>query len=475
MKILRVTVAILAALLIVVTAAGLVGLRMLRPGIERAASEASGLEVKIGRAPGFGLFPDLRVTVHDLEITNGGKLILSAKEANVRTELGAVLRKEIRVHEIKLAGADVTIEKNADGKYNFEAAGKKPARQSAPLELQHLSFAGGKISYADRQSGGGFQAENCDGELRQIRLAAGSDAKPERGLFSTANLACEKFQQQGYPPASEVKLSVNVEGSVYHLDPLSMRVLDSPGTGKLRIDRTADAPKYHLQFNLKQLRSEDLLKSLSAERVATGPVDVSADLTFQGKNADTIKRNLAGSAILRGRGLTLHGTDLDQSLARYESSQNFSLVDAGALFLAGPLGLAVTKGYEFSGISRVGGSTRIQQLVADWRLSGGVARAHDVAMATQENRLALTGGIDLANERFENLTIALVDERGCPKLRQRVSGSIKQPVVEKVDKVSSLAGPVIGLFKKAAEALPGGKCEVFYTGAVAAPNSAKPH
>lgn len=41
--------------------------------------------------------------------------------------------------------------------------------------------------------------------------------------------------------------------------------------------------------------------------------------------------------------------------------------------------------------------------------------AQDVAMATKQNRVALKGGLDFVNERFDNVTIALIDARGCVK------------------------------------------------------------
>jgi len=44
--------------------------------------------------------------------------------------------------------------------------------------------------------------------------------------------------------------------------------------------------------------------------------------------------------------------------------------------------------------------------------------AQDVAMATKQNRVALKGGLDFVNERFDNVTIALIDTRGCIKAKQ---------------------------------------------------------
>jgi AsmA protein len=89
-------------------------------------------------------------------------------------------------------------------------------------------------------------------------------------------------------------------------------------------------------------------------------------------------------------------------------------------------------------------------------------------MATNENRIALMGSLDFANERFDDVTVAVVDGKGCVVMRQKIRGPFREPVVEKVNVLQSAAGPVLKLFKQAKKLL-GGKCEVFYAGSVAPP------
>jgi AsmA protein len=98
-----------------------------------------------------------------------------------------------------------------------------------------------------------------------------------------------------------------------------------------------------------------------------------------------------------------------------------------------------------------------------------VAQAQDVAMATNENRIALIGKLDFVNEQFDDMTMALVDAQGCAKVRQKIRGSFQKPVVEKPSVFKSLAGPALKLLKKGRDLFPGGECEVFYAGSVAPP------
>jgi AsmA protein len=184
---------------------------------------------------------------------------------------------------------------------------------------------------------------------------------------------------------------------------------------------------------------------------------------------DEMVRSAAGEASLRGHDLTLEIGDIDKELARYESSQNFNLVDVGALFFAGPLGLAVTRGFNFAGIFQSsGGSSQIRTLVSEWRVERGVAQARDVAMATKANRIALKGDLDFVSGRFKEVTVALIDTQGCAMAQQKIRGPFDRPEVEKSNVATSLAGPALKLLRQA-KSLFGGKCDVFYAGSVGPP------
>jgi AsmA protein len=134
------------------------------------------------------------------------------------------------------------------------------------------------------------------------------------------------------------------------------------------------------------------------------------------------------------------------------------------------MGLAVTRGYDFAGLFRgSGGHSEIVTLVSDWRVERGVAEAEDVAMATTKNRVALHGGLDFVDDRFANVTVAVVDAHGCARVKQTIHGSFANPTTEKPSVLTSLSGPIVSIFRQARKLLPSGPCEPFYSGSVAAP------
>lgn len=439
-----------------------------KPQLEKAASKALGMEVKIGGPMGVDLFPSLHLTLGDVHLNNRGADLASAKAVSLNLALIPLLYREVRIEKIGLKSPTIFIEKGADGNLNIGVP-EQPGGNFPALNLKTVSFADGTLRYTDKQSGSGFEAMHCDLDMRQFRLAAGKSAELLKLVSFTAQLACADIHGKDIA-TSELKVSVAASEGVFDLKPVVISIFGAQGSGNIRADFSGAVPHYDIQYALPQFRIEELIKTLSPDKVAEGPMDFSANLTMQGRTAEEMKRTADGTFTLRGENLTLAGRDLDRDLSRYASSQNFSLVDVGAFFLAGPVGLAVTKGSDFARVLQgSGGTSTIRMFVSDWKVENGVAQAQDAAMATNENRLAFKGKLDFVNERFDDVTMAIIDSKGCAVVRQNISGTFLKPVVEQPNVLKSLAGPALKLLKKAKNLLTDGECEVFYTGSVAAP------
>jgi uncharacterized protein involved in outer membrane biogenesis len=432
--------------------------------IEAAASEALGMEVHVGGRLGIAFLPGLHVTLKDAHIRNRGAEIASAKEANLAIDLLPLLYKEVLIGEIALKRVAISIERDRDGNFNFE----KPdaaARTLPTLDLVKVSLANATLRYADQQSGEGFETGDCSLDMRRVRLAGGKSANFLRNLSFTAQLACAEIRKDDFT-VSDLKLSASGKNGVFDLKPVTMLVFGAQGSGNIRADFSGAVPLYDVRYVASPLHIEEFFKTLSPEKVAEGLMDFSAHLTMQGETVSAMTQTADGEFSLRSENLRLHGRDLDRELARFESSQNFNLVDLGAFFYAGPFGLMITKGYSFASIFQGSeGSSEIRALVSDWKVERGVAQAQDVAMATHENRIALKGKLDFVNEQFDDVTVALIDADGCAKVRQKISGPFREPVVAQPSVLKAIAGPVLGLLKKGRDLL-GGKCEPFYTGSV---------
>jgi len=460
----------LASLLVLVALALLlfVDANTYKPRLEAVASGALGMEVRVGGRLGIGFFPGLLVTLEDVHIRNQGAGVASAKEVRLGIDLLPLLQKEVRVGKIALKQPRISIERDRDGKFNFEkpeaAGGTLPA-----LDLAKFSLSNATLLYADKKSGEGFEAGDCNLDVRRLRLPGGESPDLMKHLSFTAVLICREIRTNDFT-VSDLKFSADAKNGVFDLKPVTMRVFGGQGSGSIRADFAGAVPLYQVHYSLSQFHVDEFIKTLSPQKAVEGSMDFSVNLSMQGKTAQEMRQTAQGQISLRGENLTLHGRDLDLEFSRFESSQNFNLVDVGALFFAGPVGLVVTKGYNFASIFQgSGGHSEIRMLVSGWKVERGVAQAQDVAMATNKNRIALHGGLDFVNERFNHVTAALIDAKGCAKVRQKIRGTFQKPVVEKPNILKSLTGPALELLKKGRELFPDEECEVFYAGSVAPP------
>jgi AsmA protein len=470
LKIILLTVSGFIALLVLAALAMLlfVDANTYKPRLVAAASEALGMEVSVDGSLGIGFFPGLQITLEDAHIRNRGADLVSAKQARLGIDILSLLYQKIRIDKIVLKRPTISIVRDRDGEFNFE----KPDASDAALpvlDLAKVSLSDATLIYTDNQAGEGFEAGSCDLDLHRLRLPGGARPDLMKRLSFTAQLACGEIKKNDLK-VSDLKLTASGKRGVFELKPITMRVFGAQGSGSIQADFSGSVPRYHVRYALPQFRSEEFLKTLSPQRVAEGPMDFSANLSMQGKTVNEMKQTVDGETSLRGENLTFDGIDLDRVLSRFESSQNFNLVDVGAFFFAGPIGLAVTKGYDFASLFKGSeGRSEIRTLVSDWKIERGVAQARDVAMATNRNRIALRGGLDFVNEQFNDVTMATIDAKGCATVRQKITGSFQKPVVEKPNILMSLTGPARKLLKKGRDLLPGGECEVFYAGSVAPP------
>jgi uncharacterized protein involved in outer membrane biogenesis len=440
-----------------------------KPRLEVAASDALGMDVRIGGRLGVGFFPGFHVTVEDGRIlSEEGVTVASAKSARFWIGLLPLLRKEVRLRRVELTQPRLSVERDPGGRFNVERL-KKAAALLGALDGASVSLSDGALLYADRRSGKGFEANGVDLKVNRLRLAGGRSPRPPEGLSIQAMLACREIRTKDLS-VSALQVSVVGKDGVFDLKPVTMRIFGGPLAGSLRADVTGPVAACQIRCSLPRFRIEEFLKTLSPKKAVEGEMAFSASLSMQGKTLGQMVQTAAGEVSLRGENLTLVGNDLDRRLTRFESSQNFNLVDMGAVFFAGPLGLAVTKGYGFASLFRgSGGSSEIRTLVSDWRVERGVAQARDVALATSRNRMALQGGLDFVNGRFVDVTVAMIDAEGCAMVRQVIRGSFAKPVVEKPRAFTSLAGPVLKLYQRTRGLFPAAPCKAFYSGSVAAP------
>lgn len=283
--------------------------------------------------------------------------------------------------------------------------------------------------------------------------------------------------------------------NIANINPIAME-LQGPLTLKGKAALENNIPTFYLQNqdfgNLTIDLANEKLKltgeNLDVKKIANftgngkiikgGIINTNANLTFKGMDAPTILSNLNGPFSLSGNNIEIYSIDIDALAKNLEKSNEINLLDIGAFVLAGPIGIAATKGSNVGMLglnTLIDTKTAIKQLEMQLDIQKGIAYAKDVAFATGKTRIAAIGAINLNNNAFENFSIGVLDSQNCAKYSQAIKGTLTDPKIEvtktAISTAINLATSLLGKFKKGAEKIINtqSKCEPFYNGVVKQP------
>jgi hypothetical protein len=239
----------LVALLILAAAALVlfVDVNAHKPRLEADASEALGMDVRIGGRLGIGFFPGFHVTLGDVRIRNRGLDVASAKEATLGIELLPLLRKkELRIVKIGIKRPRISIEQDRDGRFNFEKpqgeGGKKTADEAKgmhlELDVEKISLSDGALFYADKRSGTDLEAGDFNLDVSRLRLSGGESPGLLKRLSFAAEFSC-KALRKGTLAVSYLK--IHIEGRTASSISIRLRCASSEGKGRGASVRTSRA------------------------------------------------------------------------------------------------------------------------------------------------------------------------------------------------------------------------------------------
>src|SRR3972149_2678714 len=126
-----------------------------KPRIEAAASEATGMKVRINGKLKLTLFPRAGVSLEDILIQNQSAVVASAEKAEVGIKLLPLVRRKILIRQVGLITPRFFITKDRRGHFNFEVPEKRPAGKEfpkEPFEIGKISIKKGQVLYQDEKS-----------------------------------------------------------------------------------------------------------------------------------------------------------------------------------------------------------------------------------------------------------------------------------------------------------------------------------
>ena len=310
-----------------------------------------------------------------------------------------------------------------------------------------------------------FKALNL--KVSDVYFNTRNDENPLAFLYASGSFKSQRLKSKLFA-IDDLEFKYSVVNGAYKLGSKMVRLFGENATGSsdVTIQPFADIPAISINYNITKFYAEEMLTTFLEETVVTGPLSLSMNLNAKGADWTSITNNLNGQINLSGKDLLLYGLDADQIIEKFKRSQSFNLVDLGAVLLAGPVGIAVTKGSDIAGIFifNNGERTIINELVSNWYIRNGTFIIEDAAFTTNKNRVASNGYIDFGKDSLE-LNIALIDKNGCSIFSQRAYGNLSEPTLERVKVVNTILSPVTNLI----EDILGIDCDVFYDGSIKHP------
>jgi len=304
-------------------------------------------------------------------------------------------------------------------------------------------------------------------KVADVYFDSRNDENPLSSLYTSGSFRSKKVKSKLFA-IDDLDFKFSVVNGAYKLESKMVRLFgkNAKGTSDVTIQPFSDIPTISLNYNIKKFYAEEMLTTFLEDTVITGPLSLSMNLNARGDNLTSLVNSLSGQINLSGEDLLLYGLDADQIIEKFKRSQNFNLVDLGAVVLAGPVGIAVTKGSDLASIFvfNSGERSTINKIVSNWNINNGLYTIEDAAFTTSKNRITTKGMIDFAKDTLD-LTIALIDKNGCSIFSQKAYGNLNEPTLGKVKVVGTILAPVTNLM----DDIFGADCDVFYTGKVKHP------
>ncbi len=309
-------------------------------------------------------------------------------------------------------------------------------------------------------------------EIGSLNLLASDlkwDTDKHDNLLATLNASIDLTVDKlvtDYFTVDDLEQRISIIDGVFQLNTEKARFFSKAGKGEYILAPFAEVPYYKIKYDVKQFEVNEMLTNFLSDTVISGTMDFYMDISMEGETSDDILSSLNGELILYGEDLILYGIDLDGIIKKFKRSQNFNLVDLGAVMFAGPVGLALTKGGAYASIlvDNYGESSPVREIVSDWEFKNGNVLLRDVAFSTNDSRVAAKGWLDFPKDSLD-ISFAVIDKKGCNIIGQNLYGTIKDPEKSNIKVIATLLAPVTNLLELAL----GIDCDPFYEGRIKHP------
>lgn len=226
-----------ALALVILLLPSMIEVERYRPLIEREASQALGRPVALSGPLDLSIFPWIGVEVGDLAVGNPEGFsepnLLSVETAEIRVAVLPLLRRAVEVNRFILRSPEITLERTADGRANWEDIG--PA-ETAPSEAGPAESSPAPKSDAGGAAIAGLTVDEL--AIRDGRVVWIDQAADLRRKISDLDLQIEDLSLD---QAVGLELSASLDGHPVQLSGEVGPVGTPPGTGTIPLSLALSA------------------------------------------------------------------------------------------------------------------------------------------------------------------------------------------------------------------------------------------
>jgi len=445
-----------------------------KPRIQKAIKENTGYEVMIRGDITLSLSP-AGVSIFDVEIINPSHQpeIPFAKlgSFDVALDLSALLKKEVKIRHVSVDNLSVFIEKDKEGKYSYELPlvpkvnEKKEKEDNVTLEkeedfplvnVKKIEINNANIVYTDVTHNTQITFEKIDLNINDINY----DVSKHRlqSLLCTMDTHIAKIQYGTYT-VHDIWMSLGMKDAIAVSENIRYTLFDTPILGSGKFDLSGKQPKISIRSKIIDLKLANVSRELWNQDLLEGSADGEFRLSFFVGDSYTFKSTLNGFVQLYGENVTLKGYDIDKIALALDPNQRPKGFNFGNLVAS------ATGAFK-------GGNTLLKEINTKIDIGYSEIKLTDVAMSSAINRVAMKGSVNIVDEKFMNLGVAILDAKGCPSFEQKTSGSFSKPSMKVEGTAITALNNVMLSFStkpKATSKHSDENCTVFYDGVIRQP------
>lgn len=459
---------------VIVFVAASVFINSFKPNLENILSNNIGLETRIDGDISLKITPGLSFIANDLKVLSNETYILRIKKAEISVDYIAIFKSEIDIRALRLQRPQVYIVRNENGNYNFESDhistyAHADSSKLHDFNLSLLRINDGHLLYVDHQYGDTLLVDGINLRSEEIGVAGSLSNIEVDNIMFNGTVSIDRFKLNMLT-ADSLVFNIDGRGGKMAILPVDNSYYGGKSSGKTILDFTLKPAQLQIQHQITGFDIGMFDKAMQKTNNFKGKLNYKLDITFRSFNWADAKQSLNGTVMIDGEDLQLYGFDIDEVISRFKKSQHFNVVDLGAFFVVGPYGAVFTKGINFAELlsSNLGDSTMITKMASNWNIKNGIAHAEDVAFSTINYRMAMDGSLDFRKNRYNNLTIALINKEGCAAVSQVMNGDFSDPETKSINSIGAITRPIDNLWKDLTKPFRN-PCTPIYSGSVEHP------